>query len=117
MSLDIITLTETWFQPDTPSNVINSIVPLGYSILNSPRNQGREGSLAFIHRSNFQTSRTKLPTYSSFESLCVKVFLLSASCNVLLVYRPPSSSLSTITDEFSSLLTDLTASPSDLLIS
>ena len=29
-SLDIFALTETWFQPDTPSNVINSVVPPGY---------------------------------------------------------------------------------------
>src|SRR5215469_17588063 len=87
-SLDIITLTETWFQPDTPSNVINSIVPLGYSIINSPRNQGRGGGLAFIHRSNFQTSCTKLPTYSSFGSLCVKFSLLSASCTFLLCTVP-----------------------------
>ena len=70
-SLDIFALTETWFQPDTPSNVINSVVPPGYSVINSPRNQGRGGGLAFIHRS-------KLPDFD-----CQTSGLFVRSCSVV----------------------------------
>ena len=115
--IDTLALTETWFQLDTPSNVVNGILPSGYSLINCPRAVGRGGGLALIYRSHLRVSRVKLPSYSSFECLGVKLSLPTASCTLFVIYRPPLSKLSDFTDQFSSFLTDNISSPTDILIS
>ena len=116
-SIELLALTETWFQPDTPTNVINSILPPKYCIINAPRAQGRGGGIAVIYRSYLKVVKLPLPSYTSFESLFVALTVGSSTCKVIVIYRPPSSSMTTFLDEFSSLLTDIVSSPCEILIS
>ena len=115
-SLEILTLTETWLSPDTPSLTLNSLTPPNFHLIHKPRLTGRGGGLAVIYRSYLKIKELSIPSYSSFESLCFNLTLPSKSLSFLTVYRPPSSSLSSFCTEFSNLLADLCSQPSDLLI-
>jgi exonuclease III len=99
-SIDILLLSETWLSPDSPSSVLNSLIPPGFSLFHKPRSTGRGGGLAVIFRSSLSISEAALSSFSSFESLCFTLTLASKTFVFLGVYRPPSSSLS---DFFSDL--------------
>jgi trehalose/maltose hydrolase-like predicted phosphorylase len=49
-------------------------------------------------------SQVPTPTFSTFESLCVRLDLSSTSITILVVYRPPASSKSKFIEEFSTIL-------------
>ena len=115
-SIDLFALTETWFQPDTPPNVLNSVLPQNYSMVHAPRSIGRGGGIALIHRSQLKVSKISLPAFKSFESLCVTLSLTNFSCKLLIIYRPPQTSVASFLDEFSTLLSDIVPSSSELLI-
>ena len=46
--LEILSLTETWLTPDSPTNILNSLTPDNYSIIHNPRLQGKGGGIAVI---------------------------------------------------------------------
>ena len=116
-SIDILALTETWLTPYTLPSTLNSLTPPGYSIIHSPRPQGKGGGLALILRSHLKVSTISLPLFTSFESLCVRLTIASSSFTFLIIYRPPSPSTTTLFQaEFSTLLEDLISSPSELII-
>src|SRR5271170_3988548 len=114
--IDLLALTETWLSPDTSPSVLNSLTPKNYSIMHHPRAEGRGGGIALIYRSFLKVSVISLPTYSSFESLCVNFSVSNFSCSLLTVYRPPSFSKYTFISEFSSILEKLASTSSELLI-
>jgi exonuclease III len=115
--LEILALSETWLAPDSLPSVLNSLTPPNYSIISNPRPVGVGGGVAFIYRSYLKMSQVQLPTFSSFESLCIKLTIRSSSIIFLTIYRPPSTSFSTFLSEFSTLLDDLNCAPSELIIS
>lgn len=115
-SVEILSLTETWLSPDTPSHVLNSITPSNFSILHKPRLSGRGGGLAFVYRSYLKVTEIDTPSHSSFESLCINLTLAAKNVTILAVYRPPSGSMSNFFTEFANLLSDLCSRPSDLLV-
>lgn len=116
-SLEILSLTETWLSKDTPPDVLNSLTPPNFSIIHEPRSEGRGGGVAIIHRSYLKVSQIPLPSFSSFESLCVHFTVASRPFTLLTVYRPPSSSLAVFSDEISTLLADLCSRPNELVVS
>src|SRR6267154_1266267 len=127
-AIDILAVTETWLTPATLPSTLNSLTPLGYSILHSPRPVGKGGGLALIFRSFLKVSSISLLLFSSFESAAYHVTFASSSFILLLIYRPPpttkstipptpvSNSFSSFFSDFSLLLEDLVASPSELII-
>ena len=115
-SIDILALTETWLTPETLPSTLNSLTPPGYSIIHSPRLQGKGGGLGLIFRSYLKVSTVSLPLFSSFESLCVRLTIASTSFTLLVIYRPPCSNSTLFQAEFSTLLEDLISSPSELII-
>src|SRR5277367_3692247 len=117
--IDLLALTETWLSPDTSPSVLNSLTPKNYSIMHHPRAEGHGGGIAFIYRSFLsviKVSVISLPTFSSFEALCVNFSVSNFSCSLLTVYRPPSLSTCTFISEFSSVLENLASTSSELLI-
>src|SRR5437899_8166131 len=116
-SIDILALTETWLTPETLPSTLNSLTPPGYSIIHSPRLQGKGSGLGLIFRSFLKVSTVSLPLFSSFESLCVRLTTASTSFTLLVIYRPPCSNFTLFQAEFSTLLEDLISSPSELMIS
>src|SRR3989441_2981141 len=115
-SIDILALTETWLTPETLPSTLNSLTPPGYSIIHSPRPQGKGGGLGLIFRSYLKVSTVSLPLFQSFESLCVRLTIASTSFTLLVIYRPPCSNSTLFQAEFSTLLEDLISSPSELII-
>lgn len=115
-SLDILALTETWLSSDSPSEMLKSLTPPNYTLINHPRSTGRGGGIAVVFRSYLKISKITLPLYNTFEILGLKLCVKSCSYNIFIFYRPPSSSMSVFLDEFASFLTDVSAS-GDLILS
>ena len=113
---DLLALTETWLSPLTPQTVLNSLTPSNYSMIHVPRPSGTGGGLAVIFKTCLRISQIPVPTFHSFESLCVRLSLPSTSITILCVYRPPSSPKSNFFSEFATLLESLSSSPSELLL-
>jgi Reverse transcriptase (RNA-dependent DNA polymerase)/Endonuclease/Exonuclease/phosphatase family len=114
--LDILTLSETWLSSDSPSYVLNSLTPTGYALFHVPRPNKTGGGLAAIYRSIFNISQITLPSFPTFEAMCMRITLPSSSLTILSVYRPPSSSKPDFISDFSTLLEDFVSQPSEILI-
>src|SRR2546425_7877856 len=93
-----------------------SLTPPGYSIIHSPRLQGKGGGLGLILRSYLKASTVSVPLFSSFESLCVRLTIASTSFTLLVIYHPTCSNFTLFQAEFSTLLEDLISSLSELII-
>ena len=115
-SLDLLSLSETWLSSDTPPSILNSFTPPGFSLIHQPRLSGLGGGVAFVFRSSLKSTRIPLPSFSSFEALCLRLSLASSSINFLTIYRPPSASSATFLSEFSDLLETLATTPAELII-
>ena len=115
-NIDILALTETWLTPDTLLATLNSLTPPNYSLIHIPRSHGKGGGIALLHRSYLKIQTIATPIFSTFEALCVRISISSASYTLLTIYRPPKSSKSQFLTEFSTLLEDLSSSPSELII-
>ena len=115
-SISFLSLTETWLSSNSLPSSLNSLTPSGYSILSSPRHESRGGGIAIIFDSLLKIHKLSIPSFPSFESLCVKLSFSSVSFTILTVYRPPTGCKSAFLSDFSTLLEDLATSPSDLLV-
>ncbi|MBV8073763.1 MAG: RNA-directed DNA polymerase, partial [Acidobacteriaceae bacterium] len=115
-SLDLLCLTETWLRTDSSPAVLNSLTPNNFSIISKPRSVGKGGGIAVIYKSSLQVVSSSFRSFSSFEVLVVKVSAGDFTFNLVTVYRPPSSSLSTFMDEFATFLVDVSSSTSELVI-
>jgi hypothetical protein len=116
-NIDIFALSETWLPSDPLPSMLNSLTPSNFSIISSPRLTGKGGGTAFIFRSYLKFTKIDIPTYPSFESLCLKLTIASKSFIFLTIYRPPSLSLSDFFSDFSALIDFLNTFPSELIIS
>ena len=118
-NLDLLALSETWLSTDTLPSVLSSITPPNFSLHHSPRTTGIGGGLAVLYRSSLKVSKIPIPSFSSFESMCVRVSPSPTSpfsFILLIVYRPPSLPKSAFISDFSTLLEDLATSPSEIII-
>lgn len=115
-SIDILFLSETWLTTDSLPSTLNSITPPNYSLIHCPRLDRRGGGLAILHRSHLKIKTLSLPSFLSFESLCVQLTLSSSSYTFLNIYRPPILSISQFISDFSTLLEHFASSPSEFII-
>ena len=116
-SIDILFLSETWLTTDSLTSTLNSITPPGYSLIHCPRLDRHGGGLAVIYRSHLKIKRLSIPSFTSFESLCVQLTFSSSSYTFMNIYRPPSLSMPQFISDFSSLLEHFASSPSEIIIS
>src|SRR5437867_4883682 len=63
--LDILVLTETWFRPDMPNEILNDVSPDNYSIIHEFRTTGRGGGISVIHRYHICIRRLKATVSNS----------------------------------------------------
>ena len=107
-SLDIAAITETWVSSDAPDVIKFAAVPEGYAVLHEhrPGSGRRGGGLALIYKNSFNVKviKTKDVVHSTFELMLAPVSGTSDSVLIGVVYRPPSSSLSTFYTEPSDFL-------------
>ena len=114
--IEILSLSETWLSSDALPSTLNALTPPNFSIVHQPRLTGKGGGVAFIYRSFLKTSRITLPTFTSFEALCIQVSISSSTFKLITIYRPPSSGTSIFMQEFTSLIESLISSPSEFVI-
>src|ERR1051325_3099843 len=115
-NIDILFLTKTWLPPDTLPSVLNSLTPPDYSLINSPRLQGKGGGIAILFRSHLKIETISLPLFSSFEVLGSRLTISSTSYVFITVYRPPLSSKTLFSSEFTTLFETFISSPSEIII-
>ncbi len=114
--LDILTLSETWFTENTLPSILNSFIPNGYSLLQTPRPSNKSGGgVAVIYRSFLKATIIHNHTYSSFETIGLKFTISNSNFNLYTIYRPPSSSKAPFLTEFSTLLEDIISHPSEII--
>ena len=125
--IDIVCLTETWLNPDTPPAIINSLLPPSFSFAHCPRPQGGGGGVGLLYNNKNSVKNITIPKYVSFEIQCISftinpsfrvrsASLTTAPFILFNIYRPPSSSKPTFIAEFTSLLEDFISSSSELII-
>jgi len=117
--LDILCLTETHLNRDkATSSLLYSLTPLNYSLfrLDRPNGLGNGGGLAIIHHTSLKPTILSLPHYDSFECLASTISAPAGSFNLVLLYRPPSSSITDFFTQFGSLLESLASSSTELVI-
>lgn len=98
--LDIHAITETWVT-DFESAVIVEMAPVTHSFLHNPRHVGRGGSVGLFLANSVKKSRNcRTSTYSRFELFQVECEISGNKVVIIVIYRPPSSSVSMFIDEF-----------------
>ena len=103
-SIEIVALTETWL---SDGEVLNDHTNGGYNLVHLPRKNRRGGGVGLLFRSTFQLLSHRPMTTGTCECLNVTLRCQRTKVNIqlLVVYRPPSSSLPrAFLDDFTELL-------------
>lgn len=108
--LEFLCLTEMWQQPSDFVS-LNDSTPPEFVYTCQPRNSGRGGGLAVIHRKRWKVLPVSAPPSHSFEYIALQ---LPGSTPTITstVYRPPKPNKEFL-NEFSALLTHFPFSKSD----
>ena len=91
--IDVLALSETWLGTDTDNQVINELVPSGYTIQHISRpSEKRCGSVAVLYKcgltiKTLESTRNGMITH--FEHINVRSFPMNM--RLCIVYRPPPS--------------------------
>ncbi|XP_040912341.1 uncharacterized protein LOC121193970 isoform X1 [Toxotes jaculatrix] len=93
---------------------LNQTTPTGYSYVDNPRAEGRGGGIAVIHRDDLTLSPLSIPAASSFEHLAFRL-PGPQSLTVAIIYRPPKTTSSFLSD-FTDFFTQLSSISSSLLL-
>ena len=106
-NFDIIALTETWLSNDTPTATLNALVPNSYCFQHCPRTAGTGGGVGLMYRDTLRVrleSSTKDGNFSQFEHMEFKITNESKTLALVVVYRPPNSSVNEFLNEMNDLL-------------
>ena len=121
-NIDILSLTETWIKPSTPSSIIAELTPPGYSLIHVPRpSGGKGGGVGLIYRDTLTAKLDSTKSFSSFEFMSVTLMSKSRTFKLVILYRPPTlkkngPTFNTFLEEFPKLLEDVMLVKSDLFI-
>ena len=97
---DLIALTETWLQEETPQSVIRDLVPDNYSIKHVPRpGTRRGGGVGVIYKSSIDIATLpSMDSFKSFEHLGIKINAKNKDVTIYVIYRPPPSQANGLTE-------------------
>jgi exonuclease III len=131
-NIDIFALTETWINPNTTSAQLFDSIPHGFTLISNPRPVSSSctssvvgGGTAFLIREPFTLISSPEVTFKSFEMSIVTLKLPHSKLSLFNIYRPPSSSsvksrdstsFSQFLDDFQTLISFISTSPHDFLI-
>ena len=121
-SLNVIALSETTYQSDTPNSILSEVAPDGFSVqhvFRSPTaNHPAGGGLAFVHRNNvvIKSVQSGFPTPTSIELQVLRVTSCNPCVTIVNAYRPPERSIATFYDEFQDVILTISASTTDHLL-
>jgi exonuclease III len=130
-NIHIFALTETWINPNTTSAQLFDSIPHGFTLFSNPRPVSSScsssvvgGGTAFLIREPFTLISSPDTTFKSFEMSTITLKLPHSKLSLFNIYRPPSSSaksrdttsFSQFLDDFQTLISSISTSPHDFLI-
>ena len=104
---DLMFLTETRFQ-SCKTVVFNELTPPGYSFIGECRSSKRGGGDGF--------GKTRTKRYDTFEHLDIIPTQSSRCVRVVIIYRPPTTSIQSFLDEFATYVNEIVVTRRDILI-
>ena len=114
--LDILCLTETWLNGKSTNSFLASLAPPNFVLSHSDRSSKRGGGVAILHHNSLKSSSLILPSFSTFECMGSVISTGNTSFKLFVIYRPPSTSISSFFDELESLLEQHIASATELIL-
>ena len=120
--IDILAITEAWLKSDDDCYfTIRDICPQDYVFNHIPRTTGTGGGVGLLFKKNLEIKKLQTRIFRSFELMEVLLHTRSLTTPIVVVYRPPTSSINGLTSslfftEFSSFLESMVSSPGKLLI-
>ena len=130
-NIDVFALTETWISPNTTSAQLFDAIPHGFTCISTPRlvpnsctSSNVGGGTAFLIREPCKLLSTPTTTFKSFELSTVTIKLPHSNLALYNIYRPPQSttksqhsvSFSQFLEDFQTLISSISTSPHEFLI-
>ena len=110
-SLDVLVVTETWFQPHMPDTVINDILPDGYHSTHYFR-PSKGGGISIVYRRELRSSILRVScAATTYERVTIKFTLGAKRLNIVEIYRPPPTPTKLFFTELSELLHEFNSMP------
>ena len=104
-SLDVLAVTETFVYDDSPDVHKYECAPAGFSVIHKHRQTGsRGGGLALIYNQKFRIKSIDHGEFRHCEVLPIRITNVGKGITVVVIYRPPSSSLPGFIDELDALI-------------
>lgn len=93
-NLDLLVLTETWFNGRLPPAVTDDVAPAGYAVVHSFRQNGDGGGVSIVYRHpEVRAATIELKSLSSStDRLVLKLVTCRGQVNLTALYRPPLAS-------------------------
>ena len=93
-NLDLLVLTETWFNSSLPRAVTDDVAPVGYAVAHTYRQSGHGGGVSVIYRNpGVRADVVEMKSSAgTTDRLVLKLITQRGRVNLAAVYRPPSSS-------------------------
>ena len=120
--IDMLAITETWLKAGEVSDyIIRDICPKGYKFIHCPREYARGGGIGLLFKQNLKIKKLQTRSYQSFELMELLLNANSSTYRIIVIYRPPSSSINKLTysvflEEFTTLLEHISLAPGKLII-
>ena len=105
-SIDLCAITETWLRPDDRVSLAD-ITPPGYKALSKPRQDGRGGGTALIHKDNITIKEINISMeFLTIELANYKVKVPGKVIDLLIIYQIPSTSILESCNELAMFIKD-----------
>ena len=98
---DLCFITESWLRgTDGDAMTLQRLTPTGFSVLHQPRRgTKRGGGVAIIGRDELKMNEFGSESFATFEHMEVRLHTGVELVHICVLYRPPSTSVSTFLDE------------------
>ena len=116
-NLDISAVTETWLSSCSESNriVCGDLTPDGFSLLYTPRAEEQGGGVAVVLRSSVKATKEER-NFHSFELMELLCKFADVQLRLIVLYCPPSHSVTDFIDVFFTYMDSLINSTGRLLV-
>ena len=102
-NIDILALTETSFNSNS-SYKVSDLLPVGYSILCEDRIDERGGGVVVLCSSSLNPKTSKYHIILHLNAALFQLLSAPSSLRVVVIYRPPQTSVAEFIEQFNSLL-------------
>ena len=93
---DVLCFTESWIHKNSAGFIINN-----YNCFHFPTSEGRCGGISTYGNRKLSVSKVDINFDAvNFEFECIKSDLFSQKLYVLVIYRPPSTNINDLLEEF-----------------